>query len=190
MPFIRVDLNAYEEIVGGFDPGDLPPGLEDRPSGEFEYETASGRFDPKELGPVARVMLEVLITAGATGFRVRYDGGYDEGFAHPEAFALGEESRPPVEVLRELATTELIARVREAAARESMWGNAIEMYTNATPLEALTYALDELATELATSLLGDGFGTGEYELYGAFTADLKTGELVDDPNATKPEQME
>jgi hypothetical protein len=51
-------------------------------------------------------------------------------------------------------------------------------------------ALDDLGGELAIKLLGSGYGTGEYEMYGAFTADILTGELIDDPNALKPEQME
>jgi hypothetical protein len=71
-----------------------------------------------------------------------------------------------------------------------MWGNAAELYARATPAQAAQYALDELATELANRLLGEGFGTGECELYGAFTADLQTGELVDDPDARKSEHSE
>jgi hypothetical protein len=37
------------------------------------------------------------------------------------------------------------------------------------------YALDDLAHSLASRLLGNGFGTGEYELCGAFTANLRPG---------------
>jgi hypothetical protein len=43
---------------------------------------------------------------------------------------------------------------------------------------------------LAVKLLGLGFGTGEYDMYGAFTADFRSGELIDDPNAVKPAEME
>ncbi|NNJ24930.1 hypothetical protein [Alienimonas chondri] len=39
--------------------------------------------------------------------------------------------------------------------------------------------LDELAHALAVSLLMEGYGTGEYEMFGAFTADLATGALTD-----------
>src|SRR5205823_3547634 len=145
------------EIVRELGPEHLPPGLaENPPSGEFEYQVASGRFVPEDLGPVARVILEVLLAAGATGFRVRYDGGYDEGFAHPDALLFGQDARAALDVLREVATAELAARIREAAGRESIWGNATEMYAAASPAEAATYALDELAGELATSLLGRG----------------------------------
>jgi hypothetical protein len=105
------------------------------------------------------VVLEALLAAGGTAFRVRYDGGCDEGFAYPEALLFGEESRPVAEVVRERATEELIGRIREAPGRESMWGNAGDMYAAASPVEAVTYALDELGTELATMLLvRDGGG--------------------------------
>jgi hypothetical protein len=193
MPFIRVDAGVYDDLLS--DPENRPPGLaewlaENRPSGDFEYEPASGRLVPEELGPVARLVLDVLLSAGATHFRVRYDGGCDEGFAHPDTLVAGGETRSAVEALRERTTPELLARIRAAAGRDSMWGNAAELYAGASPEQAAEYALDELATELATRLLGEGFGTGECELYGAFTADLKTGELVDDPEAAKPEGME
>lgn len=39
--------------------------------------------------------------------------------------------------------------------------------------------LEELAEGLAVCLLGHYYGTGEYEIFGAFTADLATGALTD-----------
>jgi hypothetical protein len=193
MPFFRGFADSYDEMLR--DPGSLPDGLaewlaENRPSGEFEYQPASDRFSPEALGPVARLLLEVLLQAGATHFYVRYDGGCDEGFANPGTLLFGEQSRPAAEALPEMITPELIPRIRAAAGRDSMWGNATELYARATPAQAAGYALDELATELASRLLGEGFGTGECELFGAFTADLRSGELVDDPKASKPERME
>ena len=191
MPFIRGDAAAYDEIFESLAPDDLPPGFaEKRPSGEFEYEAASEKFAAESLGPVAQTVLHALLGVGVTRFRVRYDGGYDEGFAHPDAFLFGEQRKAIPGVLVELASAGLIADIRRVAGQESMWGNAQELYAGASQEEALNYALDELAQELAWKLLGNGFGTGEYELYGAFTADLKTGELVDDPSAEKPDSVE
>jgi hypothetical protein len=51
-------------------------------------------------------------------------------------------------------------------------------------------ALNDLAHEIASVLLGEGFGTGEYQLYGAFTADLKSGAITDDAKAKRPKGME
>jgi hypothetical protein len=40
-----------------------------------------------------------------------------------------------------------------------------------------------LSTEWASLLLGQSFGTGEYLMYGAFTVDLESCTITDDPNA-------
>lgn len=187
MPFTKMDSGAWQEMMEFLDPEDLPPGMSEKPpSGEFEYEAGSAQFGAAELGPVSRAMLELLRTAGVSALNVRYDGGYDEGFAYPETLLFGDEPRPVAEALPGLASVEVIARIRTAASEDSMWGNAREMYAQASEAQVMTYALDELATELASRLLGNGFGTGEYELYGAFSASLASGEIVDDPNAIKP----
>jgi len=122
---------------------------------------------------------------GATRFYVRYDGGWDEGFAYPDLLLFDEKAHVVAGVLSDLATAEQCARFREAASQDSLRHYAIEFYANASPMKAATAALDELSMELAIPLLGDGFGTGEYELYGAFLADFRTGEIVDDPKATR-----
>lgn len=186
MPFVRMDPDAYDAIMSEM-PEEMSGVMGPRPSGEFEYSDAVESFVAENLGPVATVALSALRALGATEFRVRYDGGCDEGFAYPDSLRLSGDVRTAAQVANDLAAPELIARIREAAARHSVWYNATEMYGSATPAQAVMYALDELAGEMATMLLGEGFGTGECELYGAFTANLDTGELVDDPNATKPE---
>jgi len=48
----------------------------------------------------------------------------------------------------------------------------------------------ELAEELASKLLGDGYGTGELSLYGAFKVDLISGAIEDDQNAKMPESTD
>ena len=192
MPFMRADVEEYDALVNSFNDEGLPPDwLGERPSGEFEYyEGDPARFVPDDLGSVSQVVLQALIAAGATGLRVRYDGGNDEGFADPEALLFGTDSRPADDVLVELATAELVARIRGATGSSSFWGDTAGMYAKASPAGAVGHALVELSTELATRLLGESFGTGAYELYGAFTADFKTGSLMDDPNAAKPEHRE
>ena len=193
MPYERGDVEAFDEILEEIDESDLPPGFaEQRPTGAFEYRPAEAAFDPGTLGPVARVVLDALRAAGATRFRVRYDGGHDEGFSHPDAVQFGRDGAPRAaeEVQKQIASPALIAAVRAAAGADSVWGNATEMYAKASDVEAAGHALYELAYELASLLLGEGFGTGEYELYGAFTADLITGEITDDPDAAKPPEVD
>jgi hypothetical protein len=183
-----VDADAYDELVGEL--GEDAVGGE-RPSGAFEYESAEASFEPEKLGGVARVMFDALRAAGATGFRVHYDGGYDEGFSHPDAvlFANGE-LRAAGDVVASIASPALVAQIRAAAAKGSMWGDTTTMYERSTEAEAVAYALDELSGELAVKLLGEGFGTGEYQLYGAFTADFATGRIVDHEDAPKPPEMD
>ena len=188
MPYERGDVEMFDEILGEVDEADLPPGFaSQRPSGEFEYRPAAAAFAPDQLGGVARAVLDALRAAGATRFRVRYDGGHDEGFSHPDAVRFGADGPRRTAVVQEqIATPALVAAIRAAAGRDSMWGNAAEMYAKASEAEVVGYALDELAHELATRLLGSGFGTGEYDLYGAFEADLATGSIEDDPDAPTP----
>ncbi|MDU1690566.1 MAG: hypothetical protein E6848_13260, partial [Bradyrhizobium sp.] len=42
---------------------------------------------------------------------------------------------------------------------------------------------DQLVEEWAMLLLGRGFGTGEYCMYGAFWVDLEACTIIDDGNA-------
>ena len=162
-----------------------------KPSEGFEYQSAEGSFAREKLGRAARAVYEALVAAGATKFRVRYDGGYDEGFSHPDAVTFAGRERSIEEVAAELGRGGALSKkLRETAGKDSSWGNAAELYGGASDEQTITYALDELAHELASKLLGDGYGTGEYQLYGAFTADLGSGEIVDHEDAEKPLEME
>jgi hypothetical protein len=208
MPFIRMDPETWDEYMGAFDPKELEELGASRPSGNFDYQAISERFSPEELGPVAREMLEVLTAAGVTSFRARYDGGFDEGFIYPATFLVGTEEHGVKDVLQRLASPDLTVRLREAAIREntielypdtpptepppSEFGaeDQWEVYAHATSFEAAEMALYDLGGALAVKVAGYGFGTGEYQLYGAFTANFRTGELIDDPKAVKPAKME
>lgn len=189
MPFFRMDPESYDamademsnELSDEFDAESMGP----RPSGDFTFERAHGTFDTRKFGPGAKEVLAVLTAGGATGFVVRYDGGYDEGFSYPEAVLFGDRRESAKNVAAQLANAELSLRLREAAKKQSIWFNAVEMYGQASDQQVVLYGFDELAQEIATVLLGDGFGTGEYELYGELTADLSTGEIVDDPSAIR-----
>jgi len=184
MPFIRADAAMFDEIVGEMDPEDLPPGFADqRPSGEFEYESAEAKYDFAELEPPARVMLDALRALGASHFIVHYDGGYDEGFAHAGDVRFANGLMDAREVAEAMAKPPLIAEIRAAAEKLKYSG----YYKQLEDSKIVGHTLDDLAHQLASKLLGDGYGTGEYELYGSFTADLNSGEIVDDPNA-KPQK--
>jgi hypothetical protein len=194
MPFIRNDPEMYDEIASEL--GDeLPEGME-RPSGEFEYESAEARFKPEKLSPIAKLTLDAMRALAATRFRVRYDGGYDEGFSHPDAVGTADGLLDAQAFADEkLASEAFSSQVRASAQAQQppgVWGggSGSDWYRQASDQQVARSALDELAHALATRLLGDGFGTGEYQLYGAFTADLRSGEITDDQDVAKPSEME
>lgn len=54
-----------------------------------------------------------------------------------------------------------------------------------TPERRNRFAFDAIA-EVAVALLGRGFGTGPYDLYGEALLALRTLALVDDPTAPRP----
>ena len=188
MPFIRIDEDIYEELASELDVdlADVAP-AESRRAGPdgFHYEPADVSFKPEDLDPIARVTLTELANRGATTFRVRYDGGYDEGFAHPEYVAFGDSRRSAADVVDELNHPAFIASVRAAASPRRY-----NTYTEKSDALVARHALDELAHALASSVLGDGYGTGEYALYGAFIADLTNHQIMDDPSEPKPVNME
>lgn len=189
MPFFRGPVEAYDEMMSELGGEEAPPEWKGgRPSEEFEFEAATGRFAREQLNPLTQILLDGLLSIGVTHFRVRYDGGYDEGFAYPEAFSLGENIQTISDVLSEVATPQFRDAIQQAVRGDRM--RASEWYASASPVELATATLDELAGELAVQLLEEGFGTGEYEMCGAFTADLRSGELVDDPDAQKSEPGE
>lgn len=182
MPFIRVDVEAFDEMME--EVGDeLPPEMAaQRPSGEFEYQSAEATFDPAEFEPTTRLVYDALVAKGVTSFRVSYDGGYDEGFAHAQSFEINGRTVAADDMAEQIGDSGLVKQVRALAEKQQY-----NPFQNEPDDLAAKYTLDELAHVLASQLLGDGYGTGEYELYGAFTANFASHAIVDDPKATKPD---
>ena len=164
MPYTRVDPDAFDTWLEHIGPDDLPPDAHlHRPTGGFEYETAEARFTAGKLNEIGRAVLEALVSRGATAFRGRYDGGHDEGFAHADQICFGDQCRSAEDVAKELSVTSLVDALRPAHAK------AIH-YLDHKPGD-LTVAkdiLDLFADELVSRLVGKGYGTGEYDLYGGF----------------------
>jgi hypothetical protein len=125
-------------------------------------------------------MLALVVAAlreiGVRRVYCRYDGGDDEGFAwldHAETRS-GERLVPDL-VARRLRRTGLLQRGIDAP----LWHRR-----RVTRTREVRDILDmQFAGECAGRLLGMGFGTGAMLLYGAFTVDLDTCIIADDPNA-------
>jgi hypothetical protein len=125
---------------------------------------------------LARVV-PALRALGATVVHCRYDGGNDEGFAWIDRVELTGGERIDVDELsRRLSGTGLAA---DMAGDEP--GNA---YLIEDPMRAMRENLEYgLAVLWVSKLLGEGFGTGEYSMYGAFRVDLVALTIRDDPGA-------
>lgn len=119
-------------------------------------------------GDVSDLMQEVVCATVAAGMRSQgavrayclYDGGDDEGFARFDHCVFKDGS------------TRKISRVAaDLAAADPV------LFANAPAL------LEEVASTWAVQLLGRGYGTGAYTMYGGFWVDLDTGLVTDDPDA-------
>ena len=165
-----------------------PPSLWDRLRGR-RYPTAQITRAAR-AGATARAAREVftrqrLIAVAVPALRelgvqrlyCRYDGGNDEGFAWLDSAALREGTRIDADALAQRLTEQkfldrlvdhgVMKRVDGASERD----------------QVASFVRDWLCTEWATLLLGRGFGTGEYVMYGAFAVDLDRCTVIDDPKA-------
>jgi hypothetical protein len=98
---------------------------------------------------------------------LRYDGGNDEGFAWFVHCVMKDGTQRDADRLAaDLEAAGVTPQIKT-------WGN------NSPTRNALS---DVVANIWAVSLLGQGYGTGELVLYGAFWVDLKSGLVTDDPD--------
>ena len=174
MPHFFIDgetLDEWKELSEEegteFDPEEYPRDE----NGDFSvYEPAEAKFEAQELQGVPRQVFEALIGLGATQIHCTYDGGGDEGFAHFQAATIDGQAVEKATLVAQLSSGPL-AQLPED-----------ERFSYSQPLsveEKIAYLLDWLADDLATRLLGEGYGTGEYSLSGAFVADLQNGQISD-----------
>jgi hypothetical protein len=108
-----------------------------------------------------------LHALGARSAYARYDGGNDEGFAWFDHCVMADGStRDADRLAQDLEAAGLSPHMKTWGGR-SPTRNALD---------------DLLATTWAVELLGQGYGTGEYVRYGAFSVDLTSGLVTDDEN--------
>jgi len=180
MPFIAADKDYFYNMEKSLPREGLAPLRRvKRAFEEFEYAEARVRFEASALEPVARTMLEGLISLGAKGMKGSYDGGCDEGWAFAEEVLFASGAKDAKDACRELASTQLVNALRKAGEKRGAFGE------DDSADRVIADAMDDLAMELASALLFKGFGTGEYVIYGDFEADFATGVIVDDPGAMR-----
>lgn len=113
---------------------------------------------------MAVALTQALAESGAARAYCRYDGGNDEGFAWFDSCTMKDGSTRDAE--------HVAAELQKAGVFAGFGGAR-------RPREQL----DEIvAAYWAVKLLGRGFGTGPFVMYGAFSVDLETGLVSDDPD--------
>lgn len=127
------------------------------------------------------VMVPALRQLGGRRVHCVYDGGNDEGFAWFGSLETRDGKLSLEELCRRLAGTGLIDKLQQADGLHQSQGHS--RAESDVLREALEYSLPE---EWAVLLLGEGFGTGEYSMYGAFVVDLETLTIHDDRDASVP----
>src|SRR4051812_26573599 len=95
MPYIRLDEDGFKS-----DDNDNV-----KYTGDFAYVDAAEvaykpqPFNPDKLAPLVAKALTAMRASGAVRFRVRYDGGHDEGFAHAESVEMADGSTLSIDAL-------------------------------------------------------------------------------------------
>lgn len=120
------------------------------------------------------VMVPALRQMGGRRVHCVYDGGNDEGFAWFRSLETPEGELSLDELCRRLAGTGVIEQLHPGHSRDES-----DLLRN-----TLEYSLPE---EWAALLLGEGFGTGPFSMYGAFTVDLENLTIHDDRDANVPD---
>ena len=119
------------------------------------------------------IVVPALKAAGVRSVYCRYDGGNDEGFAWFDHYATVSGALVAADLvgekLQEIRIGEMLPKIvtnlpNEAGALGHYIGGILSHYWS-------------------SMLLGSGFGTGEYVMYGAFIADLDKCTIIDDPKA-------
>ncbi len=128
------------------------------------------------------VMVPALRQMGGRRVHCVYDGGNDEGFSWFGSLETAERKLSLDEVCLRLVGAGLIDKLQEADWLHQSTDHPRD--ESEVLRDAVEYSLPE---EWAALLLGEGFGTGPFSMYGAFTVDLETLTIQDDRHASVPE---
>jgi hypothetical protein len=161
--------------------GSKPPEvLKPRPEIEFgspewlaNYHAEQKRKTEEALERVA-VWAAAFRAAGVRRVLIRYDGGNDEGFTHFEAFEMADGRR----LTRRDAGASTVVRTAIQATGDKPDTSGFKKY-----------GYLEILDDAAVALLGPGFGTGPFEMFGAITVDCEACTITDekDPSRAFPE---
>jgi hypothetical protein len=190
-PDVDDDGTAYEEFLS-----QLP----------FEYANPweGGSLNIESLPAELRELCAAARSLGYTHFVVAYDGGSDEGFSYPSEFLKGDEhvelAKACPELNRVFPTLAMASADDAPRAPQSLGARLRGIFVPAPapaarpspstaptkPMARASARCEELAECVSVAIMGEGYGTGPYEMYGRAILDLQTGVIRDDPSAPKP----
>jgi hypothetical protein len=128
------------------------------------------------------IMVPALRQLGGRRVHCVYDGGNDEGFAWFGSLETGDGTLSVEQICEKLSGQGLKERLAQAD-----WVYESSDHPRSEQ-EVLRSILEEsLPEEWAVLLLGWGFGTGAFSMYGGFTVDLEACTITDDRDAGVPE---
>ena len=126
------------------------------------------------------LMIPAFIRIGGVELTCAYDGGNDEGFAWFRSLKTADRVLDKAQLVSQLEATDLVASLRGAGL---LYESIDYPRTDAQHIEEV---LESLAEEWGVLMLGSGFGTGAFQMFGAFTVDLIQHTITDDLQATAP----
>ena len=128
------------------------------------------------------IMTPALTAFGGLYAICDYDGGNDEGFAWFRSLRTANTELNRTQLVSLLISSGVLTALRSA---EFIHESPEYPRTEHQHLEDV---LNAQAEEWGVLLLGWGFGTGPYQMFGSFTVNLVKHTIIDDPNATPPEE--
>lgn len=149
--------------------------------GSFLQQTMDQQADwSRRQGNLFHIVLPALREIGGTHIHCGYDGGNDEGFAWFRTLETADGVREKSDVIRDLAQAGLVPKLKDSGLVRDVpdYPQSDESHIEST--------LESIADEWGVLLLGSGFGTGAYQMYGAFTVDLEAHTITDDRDARMP----
>jgi hypothetical protein len=170
--------NITRDQVGQTKPRSLLDRLFGSPPGPSSQPQPAPSANDNSQSRLYAIMIPALRAMGATRALCRYDGGNDEGFSWLERVELRDGTLLNADALaQKLLDLQIHEKIYTAGilTREAFGGDQ--------KFQLKAIADDWLCAVWATLLLGSGFGTGEYAMFGAFSVDLDTCLITDDPKA-------
>jgi hypothetical protein len=149
-----------------------------------EQRDHAKREQAERLQRLLAILVPALRQIGGNRVYGRYDGGNDEGWAWFDSLEVKGGERIDLAAVGQLLHDIQVHTTLRSAGFPLKDRFAMRTGGESSDQGALKSVVNDwLCNEWASMLLGESFGTGNYSMYGAFTVDLETCTITDDPAA-------